>query len=44
MATVHLFSASIGIILFPEDDIDGKNLMANAYIALYVAKDQDRNH
>ncbi|MCU7834577.1 MAG: diguanylate cyclase [gamma proteobacterium symbiont of Taylorina sp.] len=38
-----LVSSSIGIALFPEDDMDAKNLMQKADSAMYMAKKQGKN-
>ncbi len=42
----HLFciSCSIGISLYPQDDIDVNNLIKNADIAMYKAKNKGRNN
>jgi diguanylate cyclase (GGDEF)-like protein/PAS domain S-box-containing protein len=37
-------SSSIGISLFPEDDVDATNLLKYADVAMYKAKDEGRNN
>ncbi|MCP4995800.1 MAG: EAL domain-containing protein [Gammaproteobacteria bacterium] len=39
----HRVSVSIGITLFPQDGIDANELMANADLAMYQAKDRGRS-
>ena len=37
-------TASIGISMFPKDDVDEQSLMKNADIAMYFAKEEGRNN
>jgi diguanylate cyclase (GGDEF)-like protein/PAS domain S-box-containing protein len=41
---VVYLSASIGITLFPDDAMDAENLIRNADQAMYVVKNEGRNH
>ena len=41
---VVYLSASIGITLYPNDALDAENLIRNADQAMYVVKNQGRNH
>ncbi|HSG93495.1 MAG TPA: diguanylate cyclase, partial [Methylotenera sp.] len=36
-------SASIGVVLFPDDDVDGDTLLRHADQAMYIAKESGRN-